>query len=201
MEKINGIFTVRDLRKALQEMINVMNLVDDETKELIVVPQDAGKSYLISKIKEAVQYIQEGDVFSSETMEVIKSFGGKIPDENELESSDDENELTSEENLEPPDLRLPEKMQLYDIKNRIEKEVYVVDLRKDKLTRAQAIAVILKKDLHASPDDVIMKADKLFVERGGGASNLKHSKNEYRIIMDALRILMPDIFKNDANND
>jgi len=84
MEKISGNFSVRDLRKALQELINVMNLVDDETKELIVVPQDAGKSYLVSKIKEAIQYIQEGDVFSSETMEVIKSFGGKIPDENEL---------------------------------------------------------------------------------------------------------------------
>lgn len=70
---------VKELRSAIEEMIEVMELTEEKKgKEVLVsVPEDTDAAKLINMIKEAANEIQKGDVFSEETQSVIDEVTGK----------------------------------------------------------------------------------------------------------------------------
>lgn len=203
----------KDLIMAAEELNTIMEL-----NPAIPVTKKVTDEELIEKLIEASELIAPADEVSVKTKSIIESIGGTLPEEKPAKSSkknpepdpddnDDDDEPVTKKPSKPAPKKAPEKEDEPVVKKPAAKKPIVDDDDDDDApvtkkpaakapvakktagySRTKAVAEVLKAKPTMKMEDVLEKADALFVKNGGN-SNPKETRAIYNFVIQVFQVL------------
>jgi len=212
-------FQTEDLRTALEEVIKVLGLQDEKTGEDIVLPEDMPPKALDKMMTEAVEQVDlKQDKFTKLTTRIVMEFMDKASktkaanaiherniaskpvtvkaDEPKEEPEDADEDNDDDEEGEPEEdtltkakdpVKKPTAKKPTAPKTPVEK--VAKEPAEEKYTRIHALVEIIKKNPKLKAADVASAADKLYVSKTGGKSNIRQTRRRYLLVIKVYELL------------